>query len=215
MASAIRVVRTKRGDKMAFVTLEDETGSVECVFFSDAWEASNRNVRDDQPAIIKGKAEFGGGWLCWGKKDGCNSKFKDGDPAIEEQKVGDVLNPDPFDQENTFVKMAAKRAYMDAVLRGTSTHGLFTQDLEDIAEVREPVRVKTVSFDDVDGLHELVKTKTKSKSWEETLKGCKIEAPKGWKEPDGIEQARVLMSWLSVQQADTIRNTILKYKERS
>ena len=57
MASAIRVVRTKRGDKMAFVTLEDETGSVECVFFSDAWEASNRNVRDDQPAIIKGTLE--------------------------------------------------------------------------------------------------------------------------------------------------------------
>src|SRR3990172_5627078 len=36
-------------------------------------------------AIIKGKAEYGGGWLCWKKEDGCGAKFGDGDKRIEEQ----------------------------------------------------------------------------------------------------------------------------------
>jgi len=29
------------------------------------------------PAIIKGKEEYGGGWLCYKKKGGCGAKFKD------------------------------------------------------------------------------------------------------------------------------------------
>jgi len=33
--------------------------------------------------IIKGKEEFGGGWLCFLKKGGCGSKFRTGDPVIE------------------------------------------------------------------------------------------------------------------------------------
>jgi len=31
-----------------------------------------------QAAIIKGKAEYGGGYLCWKKKGGCGAKFPDG-----------------------------------------------------------------------------------------------------------------------------------------
>ena len=45
-------------------------------------------------AIIKGKAEFGGGWLCFVKKGGCGAKFADGDQTIETQPVGRVPNPD-------------------------------------------------------------------------------------------------------------------------
>ena len=30
-----------------------------------------------ESAIIKGKEEFGGGWLCWKKKGGCGAKFAD------------------------------------------------------------------------------------------------------------------------------------------
>ncbi len=84
--------------------------------------------------IISGKEEYGGGWLCWKRKGGCGAKFAKEDPRITEQQVGQVENSDPFDLCNTIVKMAAKRAYIDAALRTTATSGLFTQDVEDLAE---------------------------------------------------------------------------------
>lgn len=33
-------------------------------------------------AIIKGKAEYGGGWVCFAKKGGCNTKYPDDDDGI-------------------------------------------------------------------------------------------------------------------------------------
>ncbi len=83
------------------------------------------------PAVIKGKEEFGGGWLCWQKRDGCGTKFRDGDVAIEGQEVGKVANPDLADLWNTAIKMAKKRAFIDAVLTVTGASAIFTQDLED------------------------------------------------------------------------------------
>lgn len=85
-----------------------------------------------EPAIIKGKAEYGGGWLCWNKKGGCGAKFADGDTTIESQVEEKVENPDIADTYNTVVKMAAKRARVDAVLAVTGASALFTQDAEDL-----------------------------------------------------------------------------------
>jgi hypothetical protein len=82
--------------------------------------------------IIKGKAEYGGGWICFTKKGGCGSKFNDKDPAIIGQVVDRVENPDIADQYNTVAKMAKKRAFVDAVLTCTAASGLFTQDIEDL-----------------------------------------------------------------------------------
>jgi nitrite reductase/ring-hydroxylating ferredoxin subunit len=83
-------------------------------------------------AIIKGKEEYGGGWGCFKKKDGCNAKFKDGDAAIEGQKADRVANPDLADTYNTVLKMATKRALVAAVLNVTAASDIFTQDLEDL-----------------------------------------------------------------------------------
>ena len=82
-------------------------------------------------AVIKGKAEYGGGWLCFRKKDGCGAKWRDGDPVIEAQPVGEIDNPDLPDLWNTVTKMARKRARVDAVLAVTGASALFTQDVED------------------------------------------------------------------------------------
>lgn len=41
---------------------------------------------------------------------------------------------EPLDVDNTLVKMASKRAFVDATLRATATSGLFSQDLEEAAE---------------------------------------------------------------------------------
>jgi DNA polymerase-3 subunit alpha len=57
MPSAIRSVRTRRGDRMAFVTLDDDTGSVECVFFSDPWDTSRRALESNQVLLVRGKLE--------------------------------------------------------------------------------------------------------------------------------------------------------------
>jgi hypothetical protein len=86
------------------------------------------------PAIIKGKAEYGGGWVCFKKKGGCGGKWPDGSDVIESQTVGEVENPDLPDLWNTVVKMAEKRARVDAVLAVTGASALFTQDI-----VEEPV----------------------------------------------------------------------------
>jgi len=57
MVSALRKVRTKRGNDMGFVTIEDELGSVECVFFSDPWANARAALGAEVPLLIKGKLE--------------------------------------------------------------------------------------------------------------------------------------------------------------
>ena len=84
--------------------------------------------------IIKGRPEYGGGWLCYSKKGGCGEKFLEDDPVIKEQMTGRKENPDLADQYNVTLKMAFKRAYVAATLTATAASDLFHQDLEEMAE---------------------------------------------------------------------------------
>ena len=84
-----------------------------------------------QESIIAGKEEFGGGWLCWKKKNGCGATFGTDDLAIRSQQVGRIPNPDLFDQINTIQKMAQKRSLVAAVLIATGASEFYTQDIED------------------------------------------------------------------------------------
>ena len=63
MIAGMRVIRTKRGDKMAFVTIEDAGGSVECVFFADALAKNQQMLSGDRPVMISGKVERRDGQL--------------------------------------------------------------------------------------------------------------------------------------------------------
>src|SRR5262245_40416736 len=83
-------------------------------------------------AIIKGKAEFGGGWVCFKKKGGCGATFADGSTEIEGQQVGRIPNPDVCDLVNTMQKIAQKRAFVGATLLGVNASEFFTQDIEDM-----------------------------------------------------------------------------------
>lgn len=83
-------------------------------------------------AVIRGKEEYGGGWLCWKKhkNGGCGTKFDIDDEGITKQDTDRVLNEDIHGLVNTFDKMAQKRALVAANLNlGFSDH--FTQDMED------------------------------------------------------------------------------------
>lgn len=86
-----------------------------------------------QETVIKGREEYGGGWLCYAKKGGCGAKWPDGDAAIEKQERGQVENRDIADQYNTVLKMSQKRALAAAVLTATGASAIFTQDVEDMA----------------------------------------------------------------------------------
>jgi hypothetical protein len=81
--------------------------------------------------IIKGKAEYGGGWLCFVKKGGCGFKWPDGAAEIESQSVEKVENENPADHYNTVLKMAKKRAFVDATITATAASDIFTQDIGD------------------------------------------------------------------------------------
>lgn len=82
--------------------------------------------------IIKGKAEYGGGWLCFAKKGGCGGKWPEGSKEIEGQESGRVENPDIADTYNTVLKIAKKRAQVDCTLTSVGASDLLTQDLEDL-----------------------------------------------------------------------------------
>ena len=82
-------------------------------------------------AIIKGKEQYGGGWICFKKIGGCGEKWEAGDPEIEAQQIGRVENDDIYSQVNTILKMAKKRALVDAALSAGRLSDIFTQDMED------------------------------------------------------------------------------------
>lgn len=131
----------------------------------------------DKPTIIKGKEEYGGGWLCFAKKGGCGAKFSDTDERITGQQVGRVTNPDIADQVNTIQKMAQKRALIAATLLAVNASEFFTQDMEDFA----------------DSMHEVVTPEATKKAFQPK------EAPKRASKKDVDETRRVLVG--SVAQA--------------
>jgi hypothetical protein len=99
------------------------------------WRNASRKCPScGKDAIIQGKAEYGGGWLCFKKKGGCNAKFLEADPSITSQVVGKVENTDAADLANTVLKMAKKRALVDAAIALARCSDMFTQDLDDDVE---------------------------------------------------------------------------------
>jgi len=61
---ASRVMKTKRGDTMAFVTLDDRTGRLEVALFSDAYNENREKIQKDALLVIEGvisRDDFNGG----------------------------------------------------------------------------------------------------------------------------------------------------------
>jgi hypothetical protein len=101
-------------------------------------------------AIVKGKAEFGGGWLCFVKRGGCGAKFPDGDETVESQAIGRVRNPDIADVVNTVQKMGQKRALVAATLLAVNASEFFTQDIEDAPHVKGVVPVAETAAEEIE-----------------------------------------------------------------
>lgn len=130
------ILKTRRDD----TTVGSGVGSCSTFESKYRWRQAQRLCPlCSQPAIIKGKQEYGGGWICFERKGGCKAKFKDDDLRITGQIVGRVENPDIIDAKNTALKMAKKRAKIDAVISVTRSAGLFTQDVEDAIQAEQVI----------------------------------------------------------------------------
>ncbi len=60
MIENLRIKKTKRGDKMAILTLEDPTGSTEVILFPDVFRSYSYLLKSDEPLLIGGTAEVDG-----------------------------------------------------------------------------------------------------------------------------------------------------------
>ena len=105
-------------------------------------------------AIIKGKEEYGGGWVCWKKEGGCGTKFKD--DAYEMPKKAEHDNPADYWQ--TVSMMSEKRAFVNAVRQATAAGDVFTQDVEELSikidydtkpKKQEPIKEPEAIADDL------------------------------------------------------------------
>jgi len=59
VVEGLKVKRTKRGDKMAVIQLEDLTGSTEVIIFPDLFNAASPLLKGDDPLLITGSVELG------------------------------------------------------------------------------------------------------------------------------------------------------------
>jgi DNA polymerase-3 subunit alpha len=59
VVNAIKEINTKKGDRMAFVSLEDLSGIVEIIIFSDLYQSSSLLLKGDEPVFIKGRVDAG------------------------------------------------------------------------------------------------------------------------------------------------------------
>lgn len=71
------------------------------------------------------------GFYCWSKKGGCRRQFAPDDGAITKQDTGKIENDNPADCYNTVLKIAKKRAFVDATITATAASDIFTQDIGD------------------------------------------------------------------------------------
>jgi ribosomal protein L37AE/L43A len=128
-----------------------------------AYRKAERECPSCGKANIRRSRNEAEGWYCWRKTDGCGATFPPDDERITSQQAGQVDNPDLPDAWNTVVKMAEKRARVDAVLAVTGASALFTQDVEDTHDA-PPVEtaaaagaaVPVIEGDDIKQLGQLI-----------------------------------------------------------
>lgn len=55
MVAGLKQITTKKGDPMAFVTLEDQAGTAEVIVFADVYRQARALLQSEQPLLIKGR----------------------------------------------------------------------------------------------------------------------------------------------------------------
>lgn len=58
VVQAVRVIYTKQGRQMAFLTIEDLTGTIEVIIFSNLYERYHESIKENKFLVIKGKVDI-------------------------------------------------------------------------------------------------------------------------------------------------------------
>ena len=160
------VVRVTNGTKFA-----DGVGECSTLESRYRYRSQGRKCPNcGKETIIKGKEEYGGGWVCYVKKGGCGSKFVDnseGGKEIAAQSEGKTENENPPDCWNTVRKMAFKRAFVHAIINATNTSELWSQDLEDLAANGMTPQGDTANFEEAQPQSAAKETKAPPKASKE------------------------------------------------
>jgi len=82
IVSTLKEITTKRGDRMAYVTLEDTKGAVEAIFFPDLYNKSFSVIQSGKPLMITGSLE---------KTDETGARIKAKGVALLEELTGELL----------------------------------------------------------------------------------------------------------------------------
>lgn len=88
---AVRTIRTKRGDRMAFLTVGDEQSEMEAVIFPDLFRDVNRFLKEEAIVFITGRIEERNGKLQW---------------VLENMEVFTTEVLDATPKEQLFIRMA-------------------------------------------------------------------------------------------------------------
>ncbi len=59
VVNSLKEINTKKGDRMAFVTLEDLAGMVEVIVFSDLYKSASLLLKGEDPVFVKGRVDAG------------------------------------------------------------------------------------------------------------------------------------------------------------
>ncbi len=59
IVSAVKELITKKGDRMAFITLEDLSGSVEVIVFPEVYAAAMELIKGEDPLLVSGELDVG------------------------------------------------------------------------------------------------------------------------------------------------------------
>ena len=107
---------------------------------ANTWETKHRYRYNKRACPQCGKATIfrskqdGQKWFCGASKGGCGANYKPGAESAELDAQPDQMeNPDPYELENTVLKIACKRAYMAATVNAHACSGIFAQDVGDDA----------------------------------------------------------------------------------
>ena len=108
---------------------------------ANSWEKKYRYRNAGPPCPACGfelrKSQYAPEWYCHERKGGCGETF-----PLDAHRGGTGENPDPFELDNTLLKMAKKRGYNDATLTAHAASGIFTLLKR---RSRSPVRSSTSS----------------------------------------------------------------------
>jgi DNA polymerase-3 subunit alpha len=58
LLTAVKTIRTKKGERMAFVTLEDLLGTTEVVVFPEVYSRSDELLAEDSPVLVQGQLQL-------------------------------------------------------------------------------------------------------------------------------------------------------------